>query len=245
MESLLLPGILPDHVHGALHKETLLATLELQQRIESSLNEGPKDILECLKDADSGDCFVIGPLIKWHDDLATLFSDPNVILTMNTAQNISKAGVPIGNELIMGGRGPADDKGFIYETEFLVVSYFFVEHDCHTNAKHTAWTQVVRDSVNGYGSVSPSQGPTSLIALQVSVHSASQWNTAADLWTLSTTWNNQSTATSHSSPSPCISATSSSSFTSPALCEGSTRFTLALVWHSLGSWRLLQVRSLA
>lgn len=167
LERVLLPSVQPDDPFGSLNKATLLGALQLQHRIQDTLAASSNDVLDYVTEPDGGGIFVLGPLMHWHENDEELSLDPNVIRTINTSRNVTKAGIPISNDLTLAGRSVVDDKALIYEAEFLVLTYFFVESDCHANVKHSAWLQVLNDAASGLGVVTKSTAQPKLIALQV------------------------------------------------------------------------------
>ncbi|KAG9026721.1 hypothetical protein FRB95_008527 [Tulasnella sp. JGI-2019a] len=171
LERILLPGVLHDrHSTGnAVNQETLLATMDLHQRLDQLIS---RDGLECLQDLgpDSSSfnkCLVLGPLAHWDEDEEELRSDENVLRTLNSSRNVTKAGTAITLDMTLSGRGPVDEQGWSREAEFLVLTYFFLETDCHSNAKHLAWQQIVNEAtIEMAGKAVHSKSQPKLIALQ-------------------------------------------------------------------------------
>ncbi|KAG8903350.1 hypothetical protein FRB99_003412 [Tulasnella sp. 403] len=165
IERVLVPSVIPNHPFGSLNKETLVGSLALQRRIQSSLKSS--NLLEYVPDSDSNEPLVLGPL-KWDIDDATQLSDSNLVVTVNSRKNISVAGIPLSNDVTLAGRGPVDDQGWIYEAEFVVLTYFFVESDCHANTKHTTWSNILQNAVSGHGTITQPTAQPKLIALEYS-----------------------------------------------------------------------------
>lgn len=172
LERLLIPSVQPDDVHGVLNKETFSAVLELQNRLQGVLTSPAyRDVLDCISDPKYSahpTCLAFGPLDYWQNDKSELDQARNVIETINSAQEIIKAGVPLNKELTLARRGAVDERGWIYEADFLVLTYFFPETDCHANTRHAAWSQAVQEAVSGLGSAAQLPKQPKLLALQLS-----------------------------------------------------------------------------
>ncbi|KAG8882560.1 hypothetical protein FRB98_003601 [Tulasnella sp. 332] len=169
LERILIPSVAPGrHPSGsALNQETLISTVDLQHRIAQYLD---RDGLECLRDIrpDQGTsrCLSLGPLAYWENDELELLSGVDIIGTLNSRRNISRAGTRITPDMILSGRGDVDGKGWSTEADFLVLTYFFLETDCHSNAKHLAWQQIVKEATAEVGELVHSKSQPKLIALQ-------------------------------------------------------------------------------
>ncbi|KAG8893723.1 hypothetical protein FRC01_013397, partial [Tulasnella sp. 417] len=173
LERLLIPSVQPDDVHGVLTNETFAAVLELQNRLQGVLTSPSyRDVLDCINDPKypaQPTCLVFGPLDYWQNDKPEpdqTDQTRNVIEAINSAQDIVKAGVPLSKELTLARRGSADERDWIYEADFLVLTYFFPETDCHANTRHTAWSQAVQEAVSGLGSAAQIPKQPKLVALQ-------------------------------------------------------------------------------
>ncbi|KAG8970809.1 hypothetical protein FRC03_000026 [Tulasnella sp. 419] len=175
LERVLVPGVNVNDPFGSLTKQSLLFTLHLQQQINNvlSLSTG-NDLLRCITDpekptAPPPNCLVYGPLIYW-DDEADLLEEANVIAKINSQQNLSKAGIPIDVEMTLGGRGPKDGRGWVFNAEFLALTYFFVENDCHNNVRHSSWLNALNSAASSVGgTVRSTAHSPKLIALEYDV----------------------------------------------------------------------------
>ncbi|KAG6900450.1 hypothetical protein C0993_010497 [Termitomyces sp. T159_Od127] len=141
VERLLVQGHDSDD-EGALNKQTLLSTLELEIRLEKFISSGDTP---CLKRAD-GKCFVISPLLFWNHDRETLLSDTNVLDTLNASKNISLSGIMVTPQMVLARRElhdpPSTQSDFDFAT-FLAVTYFFPESDCLGDSEHAFWLHAV------------------------------------------------------------------------------------------------------
>ncbi|KAG6813350.1 hypothetical protein H0H92_011898 [Tricholoma furcatifolium] len=142
VERLLIQG----HDHGgegALNKQTLLSTLELESRLENLISGGDTP---CLKRAD-GRCFVVSPLLFWNHDMETLASDPNILDTLDASKNVSLGGISITPQMVLARRELQEPhvagSDFDFAT-YLAVTYFFPESDCIGTSEHASWMQAVR-----------------------------------------------------------------------------------------------------
>lgn len=141
VERLLVQGHDNDD-EGALNRQTLLSTLELESRLEKFISSGDTP---CLKRAD-GKCFVISPLLFWNHDRETLLSDTNVLDTLSSSKNISLGGIMVTPQMVLARRElhdpPTTQSDFDFAT-FLAVTYFFPESDCLGNSEHASWLHAV------------------------------------------------------------------------------------------------------
>ncbi|KAG6918022.1 hypothetical protein DXG01_016874 [Tephrocybe rancida] len=142
VERLLIQGHDTDD-EGALNKQTLLSTLELEKRLEALISSSDTS---CLKRSD-GKCFVISPLLFWDHDRETLISDTDILDTLNPSKNISLGGIPITPQMVLARRELHEphvtESDYDFAT-FLAVTYFFPESDCLGNIEHASWLQIVR-----------------------------------------------------------------------------------------------------
>ncbi|KAG6898227.1 hypothetical protein C0992_002241 [Termitomyces sp. T32_za158] len=142
VERLLIQGHDSDD-EGALNRQTLLSTLELESRLEKLISSGDTP---CLKRAD-GKCFVISPLLFWNHDRETLLTDTNVLDTLGASKNISLGGIMVTPQMVLARRelhdSPTTQSDFDFAT-FLAVTYFFPESDCLGDSEHASWLQAVR-----------------------------------------------------------------------------------------------------
>lgn len=171
LERLLIPSVQADDVHGVLNPETFSAVANLQDRLQSTMTSPAyREILDCIKDPKQlaqGTCLVFGPLDYLQDPKTQVDTSRNVVQAINSAGDIVKAGVPLNKELTLARRGLVDERNWIYEADFLVLTYFFPETDCHANTRHAAWLQAVQEAVSGIGSAAQLPKQPKLLALQV------------------------------------------------------------------------------
>ncbi|KAG5650886.1 hypothetical protein H0H81_010665 [Sphagnurus paluster] len=140
VERLLVQGAEVDS-QGALTRQTLLSTLELENRIESLISDTETP---CLKRPD-GKCFVVSPLLFWNHERDALLSDNNIIETLDASKNISLGGIFITPQMVLARRGSYETHAaskFEFAT-FLAVTYFFPESDCLGTSEHASWLQLV------------------------------------------------------------------------------------------------------
>lgn len=187
LERILVPSVVSDCSSGALNQETLSATLNLQLMISEVLGNrlsggDAEKALECVRSPSSSkglpdgfssttpECLTLGPLLYWNQDEVGVWleSDVQILDTINSMQNVTKAGVPILPEMTLAGRGSHDEHDRLNDADYLVLTYFFVERDCHSNAKHLAWQQIVNEASSDLGIVVHPTDRPKLIALQYS-----------------------------------------------------------------------------
>ncbi|KAG6874040.1 hypothetical protein C0995_006897 [Termitomyces sp. Mi166 len=141
VERLLIQGHDRDD-EGALNRQTLLSTLELESRLEELISNGDTP---CLKRADAK-CFVISPLLFWNHDRDLLLSDTNVLDTLSASKNISFGGILVTPRMVLARRelhDPHTTKSDFDFVTFLAVTYFFPESDCLGDREHASWLQTV------------------------------------------------------------------------------------------------------
>ncbi|KAG6850416.1 hypothetical protein H0H93_013641 [Arthromyces matolae] len=159
VERLLIQGN-DDDDEGALSRQTLLSTLELENRLESLISNGDTP---CLKRAD-GKCFVVSPLLFWEHDKQALLSDPDISNTLGSFRNISVGGVLVTPRMVLARRElhdpHASQSDFDFAT-FLAVTYFFPDSECLDTIEHESWLQTVhRARAEQQGPILEVQEPT-------------------------------------------------------------------------------------
>lgn len=170
IETVFVSSVKQDDVFGALNKDTLLATLDLQRGLNQALISAQSEQLYYLRDPaaeESPQPLMFGPPPSWHAALEALPDDLAVIHTINTAQNVTKAGLPVNKDFYLANRGPVDEHGFVNEAEYLALTYFFVESDCQANTRHAAWVKLLESIAGKSGDVATSTSHPTLVALQV------------------------------------------------------------------------------
>jgi hypothetical protein len=170
LERFLIRSVEEDHQFGVLNQATFDAALRLQSRIHFALSNNSNEALgiPLVKPEDHG-IFALEPSLFGHTGDTFSVGDAGIVTTANSAMNRTLSGIPLSRDIFLAGRGEVDDKGWVYEAEYLAVTYFFVESDCHSRTKHAAWTQILQDSIVGYGSVAHTLRHPQLIALEVRV----------------------------------------------------------------------------
>ena len=163
-ERVLVGGVSPEDGLEALDMATLHAAFKLERRITEALSTRG---IPCLRTR-GGSCFALSPSAFWgHDELA-LLSDDNVLDTINYAQNISIAGVPITPDMVFAGRDLRDPTtNYIDSSMFLVLTYFFPEKDCFGNDGHFQWLHTLEDAGSDAGELVVLAQQPRLIALEV------------------------------------------------------------------------------
>jgi hypothetical protein len=154
------------HENGALNKATLGLALDLQIEIASRLASST-DTLPCVQTS-SGQCLFISPLSFWENDSARLALDENIIGTLNRNQNVTESGFPVSLSMVVADRAGLDNEDYVDIATFLVLTYFFLDEDCHSQGGHNAWTQLVSSVMHGKGQVDPIVAQPKLLAIQVS-----------------------------------------------------------------------------
>jgi hypothetical protein len=154
------------HENGALNKATLGLALDLQIEIASRLASST-DTLPCVQTS-SGQCLFISPLSFWENDSARLAVDEDIIGTLNRNQNVTESGFPVSLSMVVADRAGIDNEDYVDIATFLVLTYFFLDEDCHSQGGHNAWTQLVSSVMHGKGQVDPIVAQPKLLAIQVS-----------------------------------------------------------------------------
>ncbi|KAG6865614.1 hypothetical protein C0991_000901 [Blastosporella zonata] len=142
VERLLIQGHDNDD-EGALNKQTLLSTLELENHLETLISSGDTP---CLKRPD-GKCLVISPLLFWNHDREELIADADILVTLSAFQNISLGGIAVTPHMVLARRELHEPHvaGSDYDfATFLAVTYFFPESDCLGKSEHASWLQLVQ-----------------------------------------------------------------------------------------------------
>lgn len=153
----------------ALSRQTLLLTLDLENRLEKLISGGD---IPCLKRPD-GRCFVLSPLLFWDHDREALLSDTNILSSIGAPKNVSLNGVLITPQMVLAHRGSNEPQvaGSKFDfAAFLAITYFFPESDCLSNSEHLSWLHSVHKAL----AQDPEPGlqipePT-LLALEVPLH---------------------------------------------------------------------------
>ena len=163
VERLLIRGPI-DEDGGAINRQTLRSTLDLEHRLEETMLQ---ESTPCLKRAD-GKCFVLSPLLFWNHDPGALLSGTNPLNTIRAVENVSLGGFYVTPQMVLARRRsfePGVSK--LDFAEYLAVTYFFPESDCLGSSEHASWLQAVQKAVaQEPEGVIQMQEPT-LIALEV------------------------------------------------------------------------------
>ncbi|KAG6845686.1 hypothetical protein H0H87_004947 [Tephrocybe sp. NHM501043] len=170
VERLLIQGHDNDD-DGALNKQTLLSTLELENRLETLISSSNTP---CLKRTD-GKCFVVSPLLFWNHDKEALTSDADILDTLGANKNISLGGISITPRMVLARRELHEphmaESDYDFAT-FLAVTYFFPESECLGASEHASWLQLVhRARAEHQESILEIQEPT-LIGLEYELDKA-------------------------------------------------------------------------
>jgi hypothetical protein len=168
VERLLIQGPVDEDV-GAINHRTLQATLELEDRLEQIILDGPTP---CLKRAD-GRCLVLSPLLFWNHDPKALLYDDSLVDTIRTFQNISLGGFVVTPQMVLARRGSHEPQvaGSKFDfAESLVVTYFFPASDCLGNSEHASWLQSVQEALAQEPEPVSKRREPVLIALEVSTN---------------------------------------------------------------------------
>ncbi|KAI0082852.1 hypothetical protein K474DRAFT_1687913 [Panus rudis PR-1116 ss-1] len=146
---------------GALNHDTLLATLELEDRISKVIHSRG---LPCLR-GPGRSCFSLSPLAYWNHDIHELTNDSDVLHTINAHRNVSVAGVLLRPDMVLAGRDGDEIEEETDSAMFLVLSYFFLDTDCLGNAGHFAWLHALEDAISTNGHLILQARAPDLIAL--------------------------------------------------------------------------------
>ena len=164
-ERVLVGSVSPEEGLGALDKNTLLATLKLEQRVSEALASRG---ISCLRTR-SGSCFALSPSAFWNYDEHALAADEDIVDTLNLSQNVTISGVPITPDMVLAGRELHDpSSNHIDAAMFLVLTYFFPEKDCFGNDGHFQWLHALEDAGGDAGELVVLAQEPHLIALEVS-----------------------------------------------------------------------------
>ena len=164
-ERVLVGSVSPEEGLGALDKNTLLATLKLEQRVSEALSSRG---ISCLRTR-SGSCFALSPSAFWNYDEHALAADEDIVDTLNLSQNVTISGVPITPDMVLAGRELHDpSSNHIDAAMFLVLTYFFPEKDCFGNDGHFQWLHALEDAGGDAGELVVLAQEPHLIALEVS-----------------------------------------------------------------------------
>ncbi|KAF5331101.1 hypothetical protein D9619_006037 [Psilocybe cf. subviscida] len=157
-------------VEEAFNQEILLATLDLEQRLDASASE-----LNCLKRPD-GRCLAISPLAYWNYDKGALRGDAHILDTLSASKNMSVGSIPITPQMVLAGRGSFDGGNKFDYATFLALTYFFPHSACWgASAEHAQWVQTVENIIDAEHRPQP-PAPT-LLALEYTLESkANGWS---------------------------------------------------------------------
>ncbi|PFH52473.1 hypothetical protein AMATHDRAFT_2196 [Amanita thiersii Skay4041] len=150
---------------GALNRHLLLATLDLEDRLNQALTTGDNS---CLKRED-GRCFVISPLLFWKHNHDALRDDADVLKTFYGSHNVSIDEVSITPQMVLAGRAFSEDRANGHKQEsatFLALTYFFPDSDCLSAAEHGSWKQTVHSVLSEDTDVDFQVHEPALIALE-------------------------------------------------------------------------------
>ncbi|KAH9857591.1 sterol regulatory element binding protein cleavage-activating protein [Lenzites betulinus] len=162
-ERVLVGGVSAEDGLGALDKDTLLATLKLERRIADAMADRG---IPCLRTR-QGACFSLSPSAFWDYDEQTLIADDSILDTLNLAQNISVAGVPITPEMVLAGRELHDPTSNHFDAAmFLVLTYFFPEKDCFGKERRFQWLHALEDAGGDAGELVVLAQEPHLVALE-------------------------------------------------------------------------------
>lgn len=166
LERVLVHSPFHDGPSSALNKETLLATLDLENRIAEVLKARK---LPCLRTRD-GSCLSISPLAYWNHDAELLASDTNILDTISSGRNVSSSSILIHPDMVLAGREASDlPERDVESAMFLVLSFFFPDTDCLGNVGHFAWLHALEDAVSTKGELILQARVPDLIALDVRI----------------------------------------------------------------------------
>lgn len=150
-------------VEEAFNQEILLATLDLEQRLDASASK-----LNCLKRPD-GRCLAISPLAYWNYDKSALRGDGHILDTLSASKNMSVGSIPITPQMVLAGRGSFDGENKFDYATFLALTYFFPHSACWgASAEHARWVQTVENIIDAEHHTQ-TEAPT-LLALEVSFY---------------------------------------------------------------------------
>ncbi|EIW60861.1 sterol regulatory element binding protein cleavage-activating protein [Trametes versicolor FP-101664 SS1] len=162
-ERVLVGAVSPEDVFGALDKNTLLATLQLERRIAEAMTARG---IPCLRTR-QGSCFSLSPSAFWDWDERALLADDNILDTLNLSPNVSVSGVPITPEMVLAGRELRDPTSNHFDAAtFLVLTYFFPETDCFGKERRFQWLHALEDAGGSAGELVVLAQEPHLIALE-------------------------------------------------------------------------------
>lgn len=164
MERLLLANNRRDE-NGVLNKDTLRLALDLENDISTRLDSST-DTLSCVR-SENGQCLFTSPLSYWEHDYKTLAEDKKLIDTINRLNMTSHAVFPVTLPMVLADRAGLEDEEKVDFATFLVLTYYFRETDCNSQAGHSAWLQLVESAMKGKGQVKTLPGQPTLHAIQV------------------------------------------------------------------------------
>ncbi|KAI0792811.1 sterol-sensing domain of SREBP cleavage-activation-domain-containing protein [Abortiporus biennis] len=166
-ERLLVHSVSQDGDITTLSHQTLLSTLKLERRVSETLASHG---LSCIR-LPSGNCFALSPLAFWNYDDTTLMEDTDILDTLNLSRNVSVHGISINPEMVLAGRELEDSSQHTLSSAmFLVLTYFFPDNDCYSNAGHYAWLRALKQVTASDGDLVMQAQAPNVVALEYNVH---------------------------------------------------------------------------
>lgn len=164
-ERVLVGSISPDYGLEAVEPGTLASALKLEKRLSGLITSRG---LPCVKTS-AGSCFSLSPSVFWDHSEESILADDNVLETVNSARNVSSAGISINPEILLAGRELRDPTGpHIDGAMFLALTYFFRDRDCLDNTGHFQWLRVLEAAAGHAGDLVVQAQAPKLVALEVS-----------------------------------------------------------------------------
>ena len=153
------------HENGVLNRATLGLTLNLERLIAARLASSTSS-LPCVQ-TQKGNCLSTSPLTFWDHDDRILEADDDIIRTINHAKNNSLLGFPTTLPMVVADRASLEREDDVDIATFLVLTYYFLDGNCHSQSRHLAWVQLVNDIMRGIGHVDAIVAQPRLLAIQV------------------------------------------------------------------------------
>ena len=149
---------------GVINQHTLLSALDAEDRLTDYLSS--KDS-HCLS-LPSGKCISISPLEFWAHDKFLVTSDPDLLHTVNTKQNLSVSGLPISAPMVFAGRESAEHSSSSIDFSlYFSITYFFHEDDCNGSSGHNSWLRALDDVLTHLGDIRIKVQEPTILAMQV------------------------------------------------------------------------------
>ncbi|KAF9821625.1 hypothetical protein IEO21_00471 [Rhodonia placenta] len=162
-ERVLVGSISPDYGLEAVEPGTLASALKLEKRLSGLITSRG---LPCVKTS-AGSCFSLSPSVFWDHSEESILADDNVLETVNSARNVSSAGISINPEILLAGRELRDPTGpHIDGAMFLALTYFFRDRDCLDNTGHFQWLRVLEAAAGHAGDLVVQAQAPKLVALE-------------------------------------------------------------------------------